>query len=131
MGPFEIAPGTQWDHGDDFDHGQFPPMSAYGRYEALAQRKYPQGDISARSALTVHRGTRTARRLPGPSSSSGSTPGAGNDAHHDLAVTKEFWTGLPQRVRDHLDCPVVDELSPNPAEARHRGPGDGLRRAAS
>ena len=58
MGPFEIAPGTQWERGDDFDHEQFPPKSAYPRYEALAQRKYPQvGDISARSALTIHRGT--------------------------------------------------------------------------
>ena len=58
MGPFEIAPGTQWDRGDDFDHGMFPPKSAYARYEELAVRKYPQvGDISARSALTVHRGT--------------------------------------------------------------------------
>ena len=57
MGPFEIAPGTQWEPGDDFDHQQFPPESEYHRYEALAQRKYPQvGDISARSALTIHRG---------------------------------------------------------------------------
>jgi hypothetical protein len=39
-------------------------------------------------------------------------PGAGNDAHHDLAVTKGYWEGLPQRVRDHLRCPVVDELRP-------------------
>jgi hypothetical protein len=39
-------------------------------------------------------------------------PGAGNDAHHDLAVTKGFWERLPQRVRDHLSCPVVDELTP-------------------
>jgi hypothetical protein len=39
-------------------------------------------------------------------------PGAGNDAHHDLAVTRGFWERLPQRVRDHLSCPVVDELAP-------------------
>jgi hypothetical protein len=39
-------------------------------------------------------------------------PGAGNDAHHDLAVTKGYWVSLPQRVRDHLACPVVDELAP-------------------
>jgi hypothetical protein len=39
-------------------------------------------------------------------------PGAGNDAHHDLSVTKEYWERLPQRVRDHLSCPVVDRLSP-------------------
>ena len=58
MGPFEIAPGTQWDPGEDFDHGMFPPRSRYPEFESLAVRKYPRvGDISARSALTVHRGT--------------------------------------------------------------------------
>ena len=51
--------GTQWDTGEEFDHEMFPPKSFYGRYEERAVRKYPQmGDISARSALTIHRGTR-------------------------------------------------------------------------
>ncbi len=27
MGPFEIAPGTQWDAGEEVDHGRFPPRS--------------------------------------------------------------------------------------------------------
>lgn len=114
MGPFEIAPGTQWDRGDDFDHEQFPPKSAYPRYEALAERKYPQvGDISARSALTIHRGTPNRSEMSRPVLVLGvDAPGAGNDAHHDLAVTKGFWERLPQRVRDHLSCPVVDGLAP-------------------
>jgi hypothetical protein len=114
MGPFEIAPGTQWEHGDDFDHEQFPPTSEYGRYEALAERKYPQvGDISARSALTIHRGTPNRSDVARPVLVLGvDAPGAGNDAHHDLAVTRGYWEGLPQRVRDHLACPVVDELTP-------------------
>jgi len=114
MGPFEIAPGTQWDRGDDFDHEQFPPKSHYARYESLAPRKYPMtGDISARSALTIHRGTPNRSQVPRPVLVLGvDAPGAGNDAHHDLAVTKAFWERLPGRVRDHLSCPVVDELSP-------------------
>ncbi len=59
MGPFEIAPGTQWDDGPEFEHGMFPPRSHYARYEERAVRKYPRrGDISARTALTIHRGTR-------------------------------------------------------------------------
>jgi hypothetical protein len=29
MGPFEIAPGTQFDDSPDFDHGMFPPRSHY------------------------------------------------------------------------------------------------------
>ena len=114
MGPFEIAPGTQWDRGDDFDHEQFPPKSEYARYEGLAQRKYPQvGDISARSALTIHRGTPNQSDVARPVLVLGvDAPGAGNDAHHDLAVTKGYWARLPQRVRDHLSCPVVDQLAP-------------------
>jgi hypothetical protein len=66
MGPFEIAPGTQWDEGRDFDHEMFPPKE----------------------------------------------PGAGNAAHHDLAVTRDYWAGLPEPVRAHLRCPVVDTLVP-------------------
>src|SRR3954454_10659435 len=58
MGPFQIAPDTQWETGEDFDHEMFPPKSEYDRYEAVSVKKYPQrGDISARSALTIHRGT--------------------------------------------------------------------------
>jgi hypothetical protein len=114
MGPFEIAPGTQWEGGEAFDHEQFPPESEHPRYEALAQRKYPRvGDLSARSALAIHRGTPNRSQVPRPVLVLGvDAPGAGNDAHHDLAVTKAFWQELPQRVRDHLHCPVVDELSP-------------------
>jgi hypothetical protein len=114
LGPFEVAPGTQWDRGDDFDHEQFPSKSEYARYEALAERKYPQvGDISARSALTLHRGTPNRSEVPRPVLVLGvDAPGAGNDAHHDLSVTKGYWDGLPHRVRDHLSCPVVDELAP-------------------
>ncbi len=114
MGPFEVAPGTQWESGGIFDHEQFPPQSEYARYEALAVRKYPQvGDISARSALTIHRGTPNRSQVARPVLVLGvDAPGAGNDAHHDLAVTGGYWESLPRRVRDHLSCPVVDELSP-------------------
>ena len=39
-------------------------------------------------------------------------PGAGNAEHHDLAVTRDYYAALPERVRKHLACPVVDELTP-------------------
>ncbi len=114
MGPFEIAPGTQWEPGTDFDHEMFPPESEYPRYESLAVRKYPKmGDISARSALTIHHGTPNRSQVARPVLVLGvDAPGAGNDEHHDLAVTHEYWSRLPDRVRAHLSCPVVDELSP-------------------
>src|SRR4051812_38222183 len=114
MGPFEIAPGTQWERGDDFDHEQFPPKSEYPRYEALAERKYPRvGDISARSALTIHRGTPNRSTQSRPVLVLGAAaPGAGHDVRHDLAVSKDYFQRLPARVREHLACPVVDELQP-------------------
>jgi ectoine hydroxylase-related dioxygenase (phytanoyl-CoA dioxygenase family) len=114
MGPFEIAPGTQFDDSEEFVHGMFPPKSMYPRYEDRAVRKYPQrGDISARSALTIHRGTKNESHLSRPVLVLGvDAPGAGNAAHHDMAVTRQYWEQLPQRVRDHLPCPVVDELTP-------------------
>lgn len=114
MGPFEIAPGTQWDDSPEFEHGMFPPRSHYDRYRSLAVRKMPQrGDISARSALTIHRGTTNHSDKARPVLVLGvDAPGAGNAEHHDLAVTHGYWAALPQEVRDHLRCPVVDELVP-------------------
>jgi ectoine hydroxylase-related dioxygenase (phytanoyl-CoA dioxygenase family) len=115
MGPFEIAPGTQFDAPDDgWQHEMFPPKERYGRYEERAVRKYPKmGDISARSALTIHRGTTNHSQKPRPVLVLGvDAPGAGNAEHHDLAVTVGYWQSLPEQVRAHLRCPVVQELTP-------------------
>jgi len=114
MGPFEIAPGTQWDDSEEFDHGMFPPRSFYPRYIERAVRKYPQrGDISMRSALTIHRGTKNLSQLARPVLVLGlDGPEANNAAHHDMAVTQAYYDSLPQVVKDHLHCPIVEELQP-------------------
>lgn len=114
MGPFEIALGTQFDDSPDFEHGMFPPKSHYPRYEQRAVRKYPQmGDISARSALTIHRGTVNHSDKLRPVLVLGMDgPEATNAEHHDLAVTKDYWEKLPEEIRRHLDCPIVDQLVP-------------------
>jgi hypothetical protein len=114
MGPFEIALGTQFDDDPSFEHGMFPPRSSYPRYEERAVRKYPKmGDVSVRSALTIHRGTANRSTRSRPVLVLGvDAPGAGNDDKHDMAVTRAFWESLPESVRAHLHCPVVDELTP-------------------
>ncbi|HEY0167416.1 MAG TPA: phytanoyl-CoA dioxygenase family protein [Jatrophihabitans sp.] len=114
MGPFEIALGTQFDDSPDFEHGMFPPKSYYPRYEERAVRKYPQvGDISARSALTIHRGTTNHSDKLRPVLVLGvDGPEANNAEHHDLAVTKDYWQTLPEAIRRRLNCPIVDELVP-------------------
>jgi len=114
MGPFEIAPGTQWDDSPDFEHGMFPPRSGWGRYVERAQQKMPRkGDISARSALTIHRGTANVSDQSRPVLVLGiDAPGAGNADKHAMALTREYAETLPAELRRHLPCPVVDVLEP-------------------
>jgi hypothetical protein len=114
MGPFEIAPGTQWDYSPEFEHGMFPPKSFYGRYRERAQQKMPRmGDISVRSALTIHRGTANRSNKSRPVLVLGvDAPDARNAERHDLQFTKEFYATLPDSLRRHLTCRVVDELEP-------------------
>lgn len=111
IGPFEIAPGTQW---DDLAGGDlmFPDKELYPRYEARAQRKLPKvGDISARSALTIHRGTANRSQQSRPVFVLGvDAPDARNAEKHDLQVTQAYWDGLPEEVRAHLTCRVVKSL---------------------
>ena len=114
MGPFEVAPGTQWDDGRSWKHEMFPDRSLWGRFEERAVRKYPQrGDISCRSALTMHRGTAHPSPISRPVLVLGvDAPGAGHAALHDMMVTRAFHASLPASVREHLTCRVVDELVP-------------------
>jgi hypothetical protein len=114
MGPFEIAPGTQWEPGEDFANAMFPPREAWPRYAARAEAKLPRmGDISARSALAIHRGTANRSSQPRPVLVLGvDAPGAGHAALHDQMVTRPYHAALPERVRRHLVCRVVDQLVP-------------------
>lgn len=114
MGPFEIAPGTQWDQFEGCPKGMFPPRELWPRYIARAVQKMPQmGDISARSALTIHRGTTNRSNQPRPVLVVGvDAPDATNANHHDLQVTRAFLETLPPRVRDHLTYRLVDKLEP-------------------
>jgi ectoine hydroxylase-related dioxygenase (phytanoyl-CoA dioxygenase family) len=114
MGPFEIAPGTQWDPPEGFEHGMFPPKSLYPRYEARAQRKMPRmGDISVRSALTIHRGTANRSDKSRPVLVLGAdAPDAHNAERHDLQMTAAYHASLPESVRRHLACRIVERLEP-------------------
>ena len=114
MGPFEIAPGTQWDDPTSYDHGMFPPRELYPRYEARATRKLPQmGDISVRSALTIHRGTANQSTVARPALVLGvDAPGAGHHLHHDLQFSQDFYATLPEALKAHLICRVLPQLEP-------------------
>lgn len=112
MGPMEIALGTHWEEGADFAQGMFPPPSEVPRYAALAVPKLPQaGDVSARSALTIHRGTANRSEQARPVLVLGvDAPGAGHAALHAMAITPAYERALPEPVRSHLAATVVEEL---------------------
>lgn len=112
MGPLEIAPGTQWDDLSGCPDEMFAPQERYPRYRERMVRKMPQrGDISARSALTIHRGTANRSALARPVLVLGvDAPDGTNAGHHDLQVTAPYFDTLPPQVRDHLSCRVVDDL---------------------
>jgi hypothetical protein len=114
MGPFEIAPGTQYDDGRMWKAQMFPPEDSWAAYASRGRRKYPKaGDVSARSALTIHRGTAHPSPIARPVLVLGvDAPGAGHAALHDLMVTRAFHQTLPASVRRHLVCRVVEQLVP-------------------
>jgi hypothetical protein len=116
LAPFEIAPGTQFDDGSDYEHGMFPRPEAYGRFQELASRRYPRrGDVSARTGLTVHRGTKNHSDGTRAVLILGMVTGdidPSEIAAHGLSVTRGYYDALPVAVRAHLHCTVVDELTP-------------------
>ncbi len=114
MGPFNVAPGTQFESGLDFEHGMFPSKDQWSRYEQIGLLKLPQmGDISARSALTLHRGTANLSSDARPVLVLGvDAPGAGQAELHDMMVTRGYHDSLLTEVRSHLHARVVDELVP-------------------
>jgi hypothetical protein len=113
MGPLEIAPGTQWDvitGGDPM----FPPQSLWQRYEQRRQRRAPSmGDISARSALTIHRGTANTSPRARPVLVLGvDAPDATNAARHDLQLSASFAQSLPPELLAHIEHRLVQQLEP-------------------
>lgn len=113
MGPFEIAPGTQWDEIPECPQGMFPEQARWPRYEARKVAKLAQkGSISARSALTVHRGTANVSDTARPVLVIGvDGPSATNAAHHDLQMTPAFVKTLPLVLRGRFTGRIVDEIT--------------------
>jgi len=69
------------------------------------------GDISVRSALTIHRGTANRSDKARPVLVLGvDAPGANNHERHDLQVTRDFYESLPEALRARLFCRIVDKL---------------------
>jgi hypothetical protein len=113
-GPFEIAPGTQWDDIRGAKAEMFPPREKWHRYQALAAIKMPQrGDISARTGLTIHRGTANRSEEPRPVMILGVVAADVADADvHQLEVTAGYLERLPAVVRNHLFYRLTEKVGP-------------------
>lgn len=111
MGPLEIALGTQWDDLTGCPNEMFPPKELWPRYRERMVQKMPQmGDMSARSALTIHRGTANRSNQARPVLVVGvDAPDATNANHHDLQITRAYAASLPERVLNHLTHRLVEE----------------------
>ena len=71
------------------------------------------GDISARSALTIHRGTPNRSNQSRPVLVLGvDAPDARNSERHDLQFSRAYYETLPADLKAHLTCRIVDELEP-------------------
>lgn len=117
MGPLEIAPGTHWDDGSDFEHAMFPPPERVARYAARAERRMPAlGDASVRTGLTLHRGTANRSAVARPVLVLGMVAAeVVTEQAHDLMLTRAYAASLPPAVRGHVRCThLVDELVPLP-----------------
>lgn len=124
LGPSELARGTQWETGTDWPDGMFPPASEWERYAALALTKLPrQGDLTARSALAIHRAT--ANQSPDRRvvlAIGVAAPTESHTARNAPQLTPDRYAALPAVVRQHLVCRIVDELQPIVREPQLDGP---------
>lgn len=113
-GPMEIAPGTQWDDIGPAKADMFPDRPLWPRYIERAVRKLPQrGDISARTGLTIHRGTANRSDEPRPVLIVGIVAADVADSEvHQLEVTPGYLESLPAAIREHLFCRVVENAGP-------------------
>jgi ectoine hydroxylase-related dioxygenase (phytanoyl-CoA dioxygenase family) len=113
MGPFEIAPGTQWDDGSAFDHGMFPTAAATSRYDELRQPRMPRlGDMSVRSGLTIHRGTPNRSTVARPVLILGVVGPEADPGPHGLQLSTSYAESLPGDMLRRLRATVVPELQP-------------------
>jgi Phytanoyl-CoA dioxygenase (PhyH) len=114
MGPLLFAPGTQWENIPQCPHNMFPPEQDWPGYDQIAEIKAPRrGDMTARTALAIHRGTANVSSQPRPMLVIGvDGPDATNGRHHDLQVSKAFADTLPPHILRRIDARVVDALEP-------------------
>jgi hypothetical protein len=134
MGPFNVAPGTHFDDGSEFKEGMFPVGELRAEYiKRMVPRLAKRGSVSARSGLTLHRGTLNKGRLR-PVVILGVV--SREDRAHSkttvellpgyvpptLKMSREYYNRLPDEFKAHIRCEVVAQTSSDlPALKTHHG----------
>lgn len=123
MGPFNIAPGTHFDEGADFVHGMFPVGEAKDAYNTrMVPRLAKRGSVSARSGLTLHKGTQNNGRIrpviilgvvsPEDRAHSATTVDRPSDyIAPTLKMSQDFFDSLDDDLKQHLSCEIVADTT--------------------
>ncbi|HEX5809573.1 MAG TPA: phytanoyl-CoA dioxygenase family protein [Anaerolineales bacterium] len=125
MGPFHIAPGTHLDDGADFVKEMFPVGE---KKEAYNQRMVPRlakrGSVSARSGLTLHRGSTNNDRMrpviilgvvsrEDRAHSATTLERPADYIPPTLKMSQAFYDSLDEALKQHLSCEIVADVTAN------------------
>jgi len=125
MGPFHIAPGTHFDDGSDFVKDMFPVGE---KKEAYNQRMIPRlarrGSVSARSGLTIHRGSKNNDRIrpviilgvvsvEDRAHSATIIDRPSDYAAPTLKMSQAYYDSLDDALKQHLSCEIVADTTAN------------------
>lgn len=125
MGPFHIAPGTHFDEGADFVKDMFPVGEKKESYnQRMVPRLARRGSVSARSGLTIHRGsTNNDRMRPviilgvvSPEDRAHSTNILDRPENYSpptLKMSQAFYDSLDDSLKRHLSCEIVADTTEN------------------
>jgi hypothetical protein len=125
MGPFNVAPGTHFDDEPDFVKDMFPVGEKKEAYNArMVPRLAKRGSVSARSGLTLHRGSLNSSRIrpviilgvvsPEDRAHSATIIDLPSDyIAPTLKMSQAFYDSLNAELKQHLRCDIVADTSAN------------------
>jgi hypothetical protein len=123
MGPFMIAPGTHFDDGSDFVKEMFPVGEKKEHYDQqMVPRLAKRGSVSARSGLTLHKGSKNQGRIRQvlilgvvsreDRAHSRTTQDLAPDyIAPSLQMSRQFYDSLDETLRKHLRCEIIAETT--------------------
>ncbi len=125
MGPFNIAPGTHFDDGSDFVKEMFPIGEKKQEYnQRMEARLAKRGSVSARSGLTLHKGSQNNGRMrqvlilgvvsrEDRAHSATTQELAPDYIAPTLKMSQEFYDSLDDTLRSHLRYEIVADTAAN------------------